>query len=142
MKNIIITMILLLGSSFTRAAGTYFDLDEELVVARNLIVERRFELAIDRLEDVVASDAGNADAWNLLGYASRKFGDLEKSAKAYTAALNIDPGHKDALEYQGELFLMLGDKIAAEGNLDTLKLLCPHGCEQYQELKAAISAHR
>jgi len=119
MKQIIIILTLVLGSTTAIAAG-YYDVDEELKSASNLIVEKQYKQAIEKLTDAIKSDSDNADAWNLLGYASRKKGD--------------------ALEYQGELFLLLGDKQAAEGNLAKLMLLCPEGCEQLAELKEAIAA--
>ena len=135
-------LALLLGSPVAQAAATYLDLDEELAIAKQLIDDERYELAIDRLQEAIDSDAGNADAWNLLGYASRKQGDLEQSARAYSLALKIDPDHKDALEYQGELFLIQGHQAAAEDNLSRLKILCPDGCEQYDELLEAIAANQ
>jgi len=139
MKHLLVLLALVLGSSSAIAAG-YYDLDEELESANKLIVEEQYKKAIDKLEDAIKSEPDNADAWNLLGYASRKKGDLERSAEAYGKAL--DPEHKDALEYQGELFLMLGDKAAAEGNLAKLNSLCPDGCEQVELLTKAIATHK
>jgi len=141
MKQIILLLALMLGSSAAIAAG-YYDVDEELESAVRLIDKEQFKQAIEIIEDAIKSDADNADAWNLLGYASRKKGDLKKSAEAYTKALSINPDHKDALEYQGELFLMQDDKAAAEDNLVKLKALCPDGCEQVEELMKAIAAHK
>ena len=43
------------------------------------------------------------------GFASRKLGDYAASEVAYDKALAIDPKHKGALEYKGELFLTLGN---------------------------------
>jgi len=45
------------------------------------------------------------------------------------------------LEYQGELFLLLGDKAGAEANLEKLTKLCPEGCEHVDLLMKAISTH-
>jgi len=140
MKHLLFLLALVLGSSTAIAAG-YYDLDEELESAAQLIDNEQYKQAIGKLKDAIKSDADNADAWNLLGYASRKKGDLEKSADAYSKALSLDPEHKDALEYQGELFLMLGDRAAAEGNLVKLKALCPDGCEQAELLMKAIATH-
>ena len=137
MKYIMLLLALTLGSSTSIAAG-YNDLDDELETANQLIVKEQFKQAIEILENAIDSEPNNADAWNLLGYASRKSGDLETSAKAYGKALRFDPDHRDALEYQGELFLMLGDKAAAEVNLAKLNLLCPNGCEQAEMLMKAI----
>jgi len=139
MKHLILLFAIALGASSAIAAG-YYDLDEELKSANQLIDKEQYKQAIVKLKDAIKSDPDNADAWNLLGYASRKKGDLEKSAEAYSKALSIDPDHKDALEYQGELFLMLGDKVSAQVNLSKLHSLCPDGCEQVEDLTKAIIA--
>jgi tetratricopeptide (TPR) repeat protein len=138
MKRITLLLALLLTATTANAAGTFYDLDAELKSAHELIYKEKYRQAIRILETAIDSDAANADAWNLLGYASRKQGDLEQSALAYDKALSINPKHKDALEYQGELFLMFGDRAAAEANLAKLKSLCPDGCDQLDVLQAAI----
>ncbi len=116
-----------------------FDMDEELGTARALIHEERYTSAINRLISIVVSDSGSADAWNLLGFASRKDGKLQKAAEAYEQALAIDPDHKGALEYQGELFVALGEREAAEANLDKLIALCPDSCEELEDLADALA---
>ena len=141
MKHIVILLTLLFGASMAFADSTSYDLSAELKSAEKLIYKERYKKAIRKLKAAVKEEPGNADAWNLLGFASRKKGDLEQSAKAYGKALTIDPNHKDALEYQGELFLMQGDKAAADANLTQLMALCPDSCEQLEELKQAIVAN-
>jgi len=140
MKKYIVLLALVLGSSAAMAAGTFYDLDAELKSADQLIYKGHYKKAIEIVETAIDSEPDNANAWNILGYASRKMGNLDRSAQAYSKALSIDPDHKDALEYQGELFLMLGDQAAAQGNLDKLSLLCPDGCEQLELLTQAIAA--
>lgn len=132
---------LLIGTSSVTADSTYDYSGAEFKSVEKLISQEKYNKAIEKLSDLVESEPDNADAWNLLGYASRKQGDLKQSAFAYKKALSIDSQHKDALEYQGELFLMLGDKASAEANLAKLKTLCPDGCEQAQMLMDAIAAH-
>ena len=65
-----------------------------------------------------------ADRQNLLGFTARKSGDLVAAASYYNTALTIDPKHIGALEYQGELFIQLGDIEKAQGNLAKLKKIC------------------
>ena len=81
----------------------------------------------------------DADIYNLLGFSHRKTGDLEKASVYYRKALKIDGKHKGALEYQGELFLMLGDKAAAEDNLRKLDKICWLGCSELDDLQTAIN---
>lgn len=56
----------------------------------------------------------------------------------YRKALDIDPGHKGALEYQGELYVELGQIDKATENLEKLNRICSSGCEEQEDLKAAI----
>jgi hypothetical protein len=46
--------------------------------------------------------------------------------------------HKGALEYQGELFVELGQLDKAKENLAKLNHLCWFGCEEASDLKEAI----
>ena len=54
----------------------------------------------------------------------------------------MDPSHKDAHEYIGELYLRMDDLANAEKHLERLDQLCSFGCEQFDELKAAIAAYK
>ena len=63
----------------------------------------------------------------------------DAAEKYYKKALNLDPEHKQALEYQGELFVELGDMASAENNLSLLAELCPNSCEEYEMLEKYIA---
>ncbi len=101
----------------------------------------RFAAAIPLLADVVAKDPMNADAFNNTGYSHRKLGQRERALTYYAEALRLDPKHLGALEYQGELFLELGDLPRAEANLDLLGRLCGR-CESYEDLAEAVAAFK
>ena len=73
-----------------------------------LIKDKDYDLAIVKLKQAAAAAKKDADIQNLLGFAHRKSGKLDEAAKYYKSALALDSKHKGALEYQGELFLMLG----------------------------------
>jgi len=118
--------------------GTETPVDELMTTARAAIYSGDYSGAISTLLDVVDTAPDNADALNLLGYASRKSGDLERAGVFYDAALQINPNHLGALEYQGELFIMLGDMAAAEANLAKLAAACG-ACEEHAELAAALA---
>ena len=103
-----------------------------------LIKSKNYLDAITKLKKAEQSAKDDADIQNLLGFSYRKSGNLDEAAKHYDKALGLDPKHKGALEYQGELFLMLGDKAAAEENLEKLDKICWLGCEELDELRTAI----
>ncbi|MEO0678867.1 MAG: tetratricopeptide repeat protein [Pseudomonadota bacterium] len=115
--------------------------DREALAALKMRIEAG-DAAGARIELLAADGAspGDADILNLLGYASRKLGDLDASRTYYQRALRIDPGHRGALEYFGELELQAGDVAAARDLLARLGAVCPDGCEELDDLREAFAA--
>jgi len=112
---------------------------DELALSRSLIGAKNYRKALIELKKVDAIVKDNADVNNLLGFASRKLGQYSQASGYYLKALKIDPNHLGALEYQGELFLMQKKAKLAQQNLAKLKRLCGTSCEEYQDLKKAVS---
>lgn len=112
---------------------------QQLQLVERLIYKENYPAAIKKLKQAIKADKENADAWNLLGYASRKSGDTEAAKHAYEMALSIDKDHLGALEYQGELFISMGKLDNAQDNLARLTELCPDGCDEQQELADALA---
>lgn len=71
-------------------------------------VREGFSQARERFRTVVAADPNMKEAWNLLGYTSRRLGEFEESLAAYDAALKLEPDYPEAIEYRAELFLLTG----------------------------------
>jgi tetratricopeptide (TPR) repeat protein len=113
-----------------------------LAAARALIAEKKWAAAIDELKRV--NDAGSADWNNLMGYSLRKgkTPDYAAAEKYYDEALRIDPKHRNALEYSGELYLMTDKLAQAEQRLAALDKVCTFGCEQYSDLKKAVQSYK
>ena len=80
----------------------------------------------------------NADINNYYGFIYRKMGQYGKSGQFYKKALQLDPRHKGALEYQGELFIKTNKKELAEKNLILLKNICGTSCPEYKKLEKAL----
>ena len=110
--------------------------------AQQMVDDGRYADAIDLLEKIVAKDRQNADALNLLGYSNRQLGNNDVALTHYQAALKLEPRHRGANEYMGELYLTLGDLAKAEERLDVLDGACFFGCAEYTKLKEAIAAYR
>jgi tetratricopeptide (TPR) repeat protein len=98
--------------------------------------------ALPLLQQVVAKDPRNADAYNLMGYATRKSGNANGSLQYYQQALAIDPRHLGAYEYLGEAYLMLDRPAEADQMLARLDSLCVFGCSEYRMLKAAVAGYK
>lgn len=93
------------------------------------------------LRDAVAREPRNADYHNLYAYTVRKGSnpDMGLVFKEYNAALEIDPKHRQAHEYLGEAYLMVGNVAKAKEHLKILDGLCTFGCAEYSELKKSIA---
>ena len=115
--------------------------DPALVAAVQAIDAKQYARAIPMLEEIVARQPTNADAYNWLAYATRKNGDPARSIPIYQKALALDPKHLGAHEYIGEAYLALDDLAKAKEHLTRLSRLCLFGCEQYTDLKKAVEAY-
>jgi len=111
----------------------------ELAKAQSSIDKKQYPSAIRTLNDMVQSNPRNADVYNLLGYSYRKSKDFDRAERNYSRALRIDPEHKGALEYMGELFLETKRRDKAAELLARLEKLCPSGCEELEDLRAAFA---
>ena len=116
--------------------------NDTLATARAFIAANNWTSAIDELKRV--NDTGSADWNNLMGYSHRKakVPDYAAAERYYDEALRIDPKHRGALEYSGELFLIKGDLAKAEQRLAALDKACRLGCEEYTDLKKAIASFK
>ena len=120
-------------------AGKPADPDYEAAVTA--IKAEKFAAAIPLLEGVVKRDPANANAYNWLGYATRKNGNPAASIPLYEKALALDPKHRGAHEYIGEAYLMLGNLPKAKEHLARLDKLCFFSCEEYRDLKTAVEQY-
>jgi tetratricopeptide (TPR) repeat protein len=112
----------------------------DLTAVRAYIKAKQWTSAIRILNGYVDDGVQHADVYNLLGFSLRKSGDQKQAFTYYRKALDFDPEHKGALEYLGELYVETGQIEKAKENLGKLSLLCPSGCEEREDLEAAISA--
>ena len=104
-----------------------------------LIRLEKFAEAHESLKFIrVLTPSKEADKYNLLGFTARKSGDLNAAAEYYKKALEINPKHIQALEYQGELYLQLGEMEKAKKNLEKIKTICWFICKEKKMLEEAI----
>ena len=145
-NKVLISFVVGLFSLSAHAAGGGSDSDGKANIAKSsdyytamkLIKKKSYSSAIENLLKAEKYNKKDADIYNYLGFSYRKIGDLEKAALYYNKALTISPKHKGALEYQGEMFLTLGQLPKAEANLKKLDKLCFLGCKEEKMLKESI----
>jgi tetratricopeptide (TPR) repeat protein len=109
----------------------------DLASVRAKIKAMDYAAALAELRDL-AEDTQQADIYNLLGFTLRKTGDFRTSLTYYTKALELQPDHKAAHEYLGELYVETGNMEKAKEQLAVLTKLCPRGCEEREDLEKVI----
>ncbi|MBI2311286.1 MAG: tetratricopeptide repeat protein [Betaproteobacteria bacterium] len=83
--------------------------------------------AVELYRRAIAEKRDFPDAHNNLGFSLRRIaeGYIQQAMKEYGEALRSAPDHAAALEYQGELYLRLGELRKARDNIDRLQKLNP-----------------
>ena len=99
---------------------------------------KKFKNALESARQAVSLDDKYYEAWNLVGYASRKLGNYDDALKAYDRSLDIKPDYAPAREYLGEAYLELGQIDKARQQL----VLLDHqnAAEESKLLKSKLDA--
>jgi tetratricopeptide (TPR) repeat protein len=98
--------------------------------------EKKFRRALEHSKEAVSIDSTYAEAWNLVGFTSRKLGDYPASFEAYRIALRQKPDFALAHEYYGEGLLETGNLAGAMEQLAALKRIGDPA--MITELQAAV----
>ena len=142
MKILLATMTIVFAVSTTTAFAASTDETpappKELTDARAALKVKEYAAAEAMLSKAVKAAPENPDAWNLLGFATRKQGKKDAAEGYYSKALSLNSSHKGALEYQGMLFIETGRVDQARENLKKLDVACLFGCDEFDRLKQAI----
>ena len=144
LKLFTVSVFLIINSNNVFSAGSSSDSNNAktkssaYLSAEKLLNKKQYSNAIVKLNDALVTDSKNADIYNYLGFSHRKLGKMEDAAFFYDKALEINPKHKGALEYQGEMFLTLNQIGKAEENLKKLDKICFLGCSEFDKLKKSI----
>ena len=137
----ILAATLLSGSAF--AAGTTTTgsnepgSDAKFQAAVTTIKAKNYADAIPMLQEVLVRFPQSADVNNYLGYTNRKTGKYDVALGFYQTALKINPNHKGAHEYLGELYVETKDLPKAKEQLAALEKICGK-CEESEDLKRHI----
>jgi tetratricopeptide (TPR) repeat protein len=117
-------------------------LDPDFKAGKKALRAENWNGAIAAFELAALRDPTNADIQNYIGYAYRRLRQMGPAIGHYQKALMLNPRHRGAHEHLGEAFLVLGESAKAEQLLAALENLCLIPCEEYNDLKRAITAYR
>ena len=87
----------------------------------------------------------NADFHNLMGFVLRHLPvpDMERVFHHYERALALDPDHRQAREYLGEAWLMVGRQDKALEQRKAIEHLCGStACDEWKDLHEAMERQR
>ena len=98
--------------------------------------DHRYEEALAVLDTM--KNPNTAEALNYRGYATRKLGRTDEGISYYLQSVKMDPQYAKVREYLGEAYVIKGRLDLAKEQLTTIKAICGTGCEEYQDLNAAI----
>ena len=136
------------GGGGAGGGGDTTQTDPVLQAANASIAKKDWVAAQTTLKQALAGNAQNADYHNLYAYSLRKGAnqDMKLVFFHYEEALRINPKHRGAHEYIGEAYLQTGNLAKAKEHLAALDKLCFFGCEEFTDLKDAVTkyelAHR
>jgi len=100
-----------------------------------LINNGEYEAAFDELTLTAAAVGPHPDIVTYQGYTQRKLGNYDVAKSYYAMALAVDPNHKGANEYLGELYVETGELDKAKTQLAKLEKICSFGCIEENELR-------
>ncbi len=138
-KSVICALLVsCLAAPVYAAPGDSWGKNDKMSSVEKNIDAKNYQAAIAELETIVAKDAKNADAYNLLGFSNRKLKNYTVAEQYYNRALELDPKHKGAMEYLGELYVETGRMDEANQMLSRLDNACFLSCSEYKQLKSVI----
>jgi tetratricopeptide (TPR) repeat protein len=125
-------------------SGTVAAPADPVIEAANAATDRKdYAAAAAILRDALAKTPDNPDYHNLYAYALRKGANpnMDLVFTHYNEALRLNAKHRDAHEYIGEAYLMVGNLGKAKEHLAQLDKLCFFPCSQYTDLKKAVAEY-
>lgn len=138
---VIVTLVLVTVGPLHAAAGGYSG-SADLKPILKLIDQGEYDAAIDRLHVELDYDPDNADILSLLGFGYRKTRKFDDALTFYQWALRVEPEHRGANEYLGELYLETNRLDKAMRQLEILDDLCTFSCKEYSQLKQTIDSYQ
>jgi Flp pilus assembly protein TadD len=133
---------MLAGSAVAEQSYNNPSQNEDFRNGSALIEYEMYEEAIRYLKQAETAEPKNADVKNLIAYSYRKLGQYRLAYQYYQQALTLNPKHKAAHEYLGELYVNIKRLDKAQEQLAVLQRLCTSTCPEYKRLQKAIDDYK
>ena len=119
-----LTTITLSHAADTETSPAKNAASSDYVAGQQAVAAKQWNVAVDAFKRATLQDPKNADAWSMLGYASRWAGDYKAAFAVYERALALDPHHRGVA-----LSNLLRHLIEAGEERQALELLAQSGDE-------------
>lgn len=113
---------------------------EPLQAARALVDAQKYDEALPALRQIDQQNPNNPDVLNLIGFSLRRTGKTDEALDYYNRALALNPQHRGANEYLGELYLETRQPEKAKERLEVLRQACGD-CEEFEDLQKEINQY-
>jgi tetratricopeptide (TPR) repeat protein len=134
------------ASGRQKAERLYADAYEDVAKAKQELdkgkeknAQKKFKSALESADQATRLDDKYHEAWNLVGFASRKLGDYDRALKAYDRCLSLKPDYTPAREYLGEAYVELGNMKKAREQMVWLEHL--NATDDLKTLKGLIEGY-
>ena len=108
--------------------------------AKALVDAQKYDEALPALMALDQQSPENPDVLNLIGFSLRKTGKMTEALDYYDQALALNPQHRGANEYLGELYLETNQPEKAKERLEVLRQACGD-CEEFEDLQTQINRY-
>jgi tetratricopeptide (TPR) repeat protein len=142
LSSLVLLVVISLTNPVLAEGGYSNDRNSPLTPIYELIEAENYQGAVDELSKMLDEKPMDADLFNLLAYSQRKLKRFDEALVNYQKALEIEPEHRGANEYLGELYLQTGQLDKAVERLKVLDEACYFGCDEFDELEQAIENYR
>jgi tetratricopeptide (TPR) repeat protein len=99
----------------------------------------KYQDGANAFQKAIALKADYAEAYNMLGFCTRKLGNAKQAIAYYEKALSLKPAFPEAREYYGEAYLQIGNLAKAVQQYVALVRTGASGAKNATELLDQIS---
>jgi tetratricopeptide (TPR) repeat protein len=142
--SVALLIVVLAGPAAADQSYSYNNpsLNENFRNGSALVEYEMYDEAIRYLKQAEVEEPKNADVKNLIAYSYRKLGQYRLAYQYYQQALQLNPKHRGAHEYLGELYVNIKRIDKAQEELAVLEKLCSVSCPEYKKLQKAIEEYK
>ena len=137
--NLIFYIFIVAFSLANLGDNSYDESNPEIQEILQLIDNKNFHSALEKLMLIDKSDKDNSNIQTLIGFTYRNLGDYDNSISYYKKAIINNPVNINAHHYIALSYIGIGEKKLATKHLNELIRICnPIPCKEIADLKEKL----